>query len=185
MGESADQIREELDLKREDAAQKIEQLENHVNQTAENVKQSVDLRHQIEQRPLTSLGVAFVGGFILGGVLGGDDEDHRQDYRPNGDSQPYRYQGQQSRQGGGAMKSGLKKAVKDSGLESTLTNVAAAAMATASDRLKSTIDQSFPGFAGKYDHAQETEGGMAEKGRAAREESAQQQEPVGSMAGRA
>jgi ElaB/YqjD/DUF883 family membrane-anchored ribosome-binding protein len=179
MGESADQIRQELDQKRADASRKIEQLEDQVTHTAEEVKQNVqetvDLRHQIEQRPLIALGTAFVGGFLLGGILGGDDDKKRQGYYGYGNASSYQYQGndqgsRQQHQGesGGSISGGLKKAAKDSGLESTITNAAAAAMATASDRLKSTIDQSFPGFASKYDTAQETEGGFSEKGEAAR-----------------
>jgi len=105
MGQSADQIRREIDQSRVAAGEKIdvlqgqvqgtaqevkdsvqgttekvvEDLKGTVDETVESVRQSLDLRHQIEQRPLLSLGIALVGGFLVGGMTGnGGQQQHGQ-----------------------------------------------------------------------------------------------------------
>ena len=157
MGQTADQLRQEIEHKREDAAAKIDQLETRVQElpqmardtvdetmqkaketvtgTVESVKQSVqnvDLRQQIEQRPLAALGAALVGGFLLGGVLGGGkDGQHRGG----------------SRQGG--TRSGLRGAAKNAGLDDTLATMSGALLGMLGERLRSIVDESFPEFSEK------------------------------------
>lgn len=168
MGQSADQIRQEIDQHRSDAAQKIDDLETRVQDTAtqareqaqgmvedtiQTAKDSFDFRKQVEERPLVALGVAFVGGLMLGGVTGGGEE--QQSSSAQGGSQ----QGQKS---SGA----LRQAAQRSGLEDTIANAAAALLGSVTEQFKSTLDQNFPGFSSKMETAQNTRGGMAEKAQA-------------------
>ncbi|MDP9363699.1 MAG: hypothetical protein M3Q10_05645, partial [Chloroflexota bacterium] len=96
MGQTADQLRQEIEQKRGDAASKIDQIESRVQDTVgtvqelpqmaketvsdtvdqvktsvQNSVQNIDLSGQIQQRPLAALGAALAGGFLLGGVMGG------------------------------------------------------------------------------------------------------------------
>lgn len=144
MGPTADQLRQEIDQKREDAAGKIDQLETRVQETALSVKSEVeetaqkvkltfDLKHQVEQNPLMAVGVGLLGGFLLGGLMGGD--------------------GGGSRSPSGGMDSGLvgalRTAARDAGLEETLSTAATTLMGTFSDRIKGAVDQQVPGILDK------------------------------------
>lgn len=182
MGESPDQIREEIASKRQDAAGKIDQLSNQVQGTAEQLrdqatntaglmrnevkgavddtiataKENLDIRQQIEDRPLVALGVAFAGGILLGGMTGGG-KGH------SGGSQASSGQGQSS---GGRSGGLVQAAFKQSGLEETLSNASAALMGTVTEQLRTTLDRTFPGFGEKLQTAQAQDGGLAEKSRA-------------------
>lgn len=175
MGQSSDQIRQEIDQKRTDAATKIDtlkdqvqgnadqmrgQVEDTVDQvregvqgtvedTIETVKQNIDLKKQMEERPLVALGTALLGGFVLGGLMGSGG-------------------GQQSQSGGassGGASSGVRNAVKQSGLEDTISNAAAALMGNVTEQVKQTLDSNFPGFADKMSSAQQQPGTLSEKTR--------------------
>ena len=100
MGQTADQLRQEIEHKREDAAAKIDRIEakvqdlpnlakdtvmstvdqslNQARTTVEEkvgqMKEQADVRGQIDQRPLAALGVAFAGGYLLGKIFGGDKQ---------------------------------------------------------------------------------------------------------------
>ncbi len=148
MGQTADQLRQEIDQKRDDAGEKIDQIESRVQDTAqaakdtvtdtvEQVKQSIDIQKQIAERPLVALGAALVGGFVLGGLMGGgkDSQQHGG--------------GQYAGASPGGTRSGLRGAAKESGLEETLTSMMTALTGMLSERLRSTVDETFPGFAEK------------------------------------
>ncbi|MDQ3779527.1 MAG: hypothetical protein M3354_03120 [Chloroflexota bacterium] len=169
MGQSSDQIRQEIDQHRSDAAQKIDDLETRVQDTAtqardqakdmvedtiQTVKESVDLRKQVEERPLVALGVAFVGGLVLGGITGGGGGGQQSSSAQGGS--------QQSQGAGGT----LRGAAQRSGLEDTISNAAAALLGSVTEQFKSTLEQNFPGFTAKMDTAQDTKGGLAAKSRA-------------------
>lgn len=177
MGQSPGQIRDEIEQKRTDAASKIDQLQNQfessvndvrtqaqdmagdmrdqvkgaVDDTVDTVKQNLDVRQQIEERPLIALGVAFFGGFMLGSMSGGD---HHQSNQVN--------QSQNGRQQS-SMSTGIRSAIQQSGLDETLSNAAAALVGSMTDQLKGTLDRNFPGFAAKMNTAQREEGDFAEK----------------------
>jgi ElaB/YqjD/DUF883 family membrane-anchored ribosome-binding protein len=188
MGQSSDQIREEIDRTRDSAAGKIDQLQDQVRGTADEmrsqvqgtaqdvvdqvkgtvdhtidtVKENMDLKQQIEQRPLLALGAALVGGFVLGGMMGGggshQQAGHRREFSsgtPVGESA-----------GGAGAMGGIRSAVQRSGLEETISNAAAAFMGNMTEQLKGTLDQNFPGFADKMKTAQERSGSFADKTRA-------------------
>jgi ElaB/YqjD/DUF883 family membrane-anchored ribosome-binding protein len=187
MGQSSDQIRQEIDQHRDDAAGKIDQLKDQVQGTAddmrgqvqdtaeqvvdqvkgtvdhtiESVKQNMDFKQQIEERPLVALGAALVGGFLLGGMMGGDSgrsqSGSRQEYSsgtPVGESRS------------GGVTSGIRGAVQRSGLEDTISSAAAALMGSVTDQLKGTLDKNFPGFADKMDTAKDNSGSFSDKARA-------------------
>jgi ElaB/YqjD/DUF883 family membrane-anchored ribosome-binding protein len=147
MGQTADQLRQEIDQKRDAAGEKIDQIESRVQDTAqaakdtvtdtiEQVKQSVDIRQQIEERPLVALGAALVGGFVLGGLVGGDKGDQQ-------------HAGQYAGGSPGGSRSGLRNAAKESGLEETLSSMMTALTGMFGERIRSAVDESFPGFAEK------------------------------------
>jgi hypothetical protein len=165
MGESASQIAQELDQKRAEATQKIDQLEQQVAQTAEDIKETVDIRRQVEQRPLISLGAAFMGGIILGGLVGGDSGNQRGGGRGYDSYDGRSHNGSQGQ--GSSLIDGLRGAAKKTGLEDAINSAAAAMMANAGDRIKSTINQNYPGFSEKYQTASHAQGGVTEKTKAA------------------
>ena len=199
MGQSTDQIRREIDQSRDSAATRIDELQSQVEGTAqdlrdtvtgtteqvidqvkgtvddtvESVKENLDVRQQIEQRPLLSLGVAFVGGFVLGSITGKDDHDHSSSYRSYGYQQPesspspgYRPQSQQ----GGSLTQGIRTAVQKTGLEDTISSATAAMIGSVTEQMKTKLDQSFPGFAERMQTAQSSEGDFASKTRDAQEQ---------------
>ncbi len=185
MGQSADQLRQEIEQKREDAAQKIEQIESQVTDTVhqarttvdetvmkardtvegtvQKAKESVDLRRQVEEKPLLALGAALLGGFALGGMLGGDKGGHQSGSRSThieGSSRAYEASmGAQSQSG---LRGNIQQAAKSSGLEDMLANGTTALMNSLTERLKATLDETFPGFAEKLE--QQTRGSSSGTG---------------------
>lgn len=194
MGETADQLRREVDQKRDDAAQKIDQIETlvtettqqvkdqvkgSVDQTTQKVKDTFDFRRQVEERPLVALGAAVAGGFVLGGILGGGEQGGGRgggNFRYVEGQRVPSYQGnvvssQQSRQmqggGGGGLTSAIRNAAKSSGFDDTLNTMAAAFMGTLTERMRSSVDKNFPGVMEKFQQLQGTEGSFTEKAQAA------------------
>jgi hypothetical protein len=165
MGESADQLREEVERAREGASDKIDQIEAKVQDTAQQVKEQFDFRRQVEERPLVALGAALIGGFILGGMTGDDGDGGER--RVEGQHTPA-YGSQSHRQSSGIMH-GIKQAAKSSGFEETLTNMAAAFMGTATEKMKTAAEQNLPGFAQKFQSAQQAGGGFSTKAGAAQQ----------------
>jgi len=153
MGQTADQLRQEVDQKREDAADKIDQLQAKVEgaaqqaeETVEDAKQQVkdafDLRKQIEEKPLLALGAALAGGFVLGGILGGDEHDDRRYPRYDQQHGGQSYQ-QQSSPG---IMDNVRKAAKSTGLEDTLNTMVASFMGSIGERVRAIGEESFPGL---------------------------------------
>ncbi len=200
MGKSSDQLREEIDQQRADAGAKIDHLQHQVESqvdgareqvmdtaeqvrdeasamvtdTVDSMKQSIenfDFERHVQERPLASVGAALLGGFLLGAVLGGDDDHrrHQQSVSYNG--------GQGHDHGGGPDVSGMANAVrsaaKKSGLEDTISNAGAALMGSVTEQLKGMLDQSFPGFSEKLDTAQHKQGSFTDKSRATQREAQQ------------
>jgi len=159
------------------AEQVIDQVKGTVDDTVESMKQSFDLKKQVEERPLVSLGVALVGGFLLGGMTGGGGGGHQQRQQYGGyyagGQHEGGYQSGEARQysshqqSGGAGASGIRSAFQKTGIEDTISNAAAALLGSVTDQLKSTLDQNFPGFADKMNTAQDSSGEFADKTREA------------------
>lgn len=190
MGQSTDQIRQEIDMNRQNAADKIDQIQSQIENTAdqlrsgvqdsaqqvrdqvkgtiddtvETMKQSMDMRQQIEERPLVALGAALVGGFVLGGLMGGDDHERpRGEYTRHDGNGRDRYPS--SSQQGGSLGHTIRSAMQKTGLDDTISNAAAALIGSVTDQVRETIDRNFPGFSDKMQTAQHSPGGFAEKTR--------------------
>jgi len=142
MGETTGELRQAVDNKRDDAAQKIDKIEQKVGETTQQVKESLDWRRQVDEKPLMALGAAFVGGFVLGGVMGGDD-DHQK-------SSPH-WQTSKNRGGlGGA----IRNAAKSSGFEDSLSEMATGLFGSLSTRMKQVAGDTLPGIADKAQSGQ-------------------------------
>jgi ElaB/YqjD/DUF883 family membrane-anchored ribosome-binding protein len=152
MGETTDQLRQQVEQKREDASQKIDQIEQQVmnkaqdieskvSDTAQQVKAQMDWRHQVEERPLMAVGAALVGGMLLGGIVGkGNDHQSTQQIA-----------GKQASHGGGVTDT-VRKAAKDSGLDNAVENFANAAFGMIGERMREMTDRTFPGMLDKVQH---------------------------------
>jgi len=156
MGETADQIRRQVDQKRDDASQKIDQIEQKVmgtaqqiegkvTETADQVKSQMNWRYQVEEHPLMSVGVAMVGGMMLGNMMGKDDHQYR--------SSPDVHVSQQSMHQGGGMGESIRKAARNSGLDNTVQNFASAAFGMIGERMREMTERTFPGMLDKVQTA--------------------------------
>jgi ElaB/YqjD/DUF883 family membrane-anchored ribosome-binding protein len=202
MGKSSDQLREEIDQQRDDAGAKIDRLQRQVEgqiedtreqvvdtaeqvrdeakamvtDTVDSVKETVenlDIERHVQERPLVSVGAALVGGFLLGAVLGGDDDHHR---HSGGYSAAGSMSGQGHDHGGpdmSGMMHGIRSAAKKSGLEDTVSNAAAAMMGSVTEQIKDMLDRGFPGFSEKLDTAEHQQGSFTDKTRATQREAQQ------------
>ena len=175
MGQSADQLREEIDQKRQDAAQKIDAIETRVTETVEQARDTVtetvqmakdtvegiptkvkdtmtetvqtakeqfDLKRQVAERPLAAVGAAVAAGFLLGRMGGGGGGSSR----GTGFSA---YDGAAGGAAAGGMMGMVRDAAQRSGLDETLNRAATELMETVTERVRSTLGQSFPGLADK------------------------------------
>jgi ElaB/YqjD/DUF883 family membrane-anchored ribosome-binding protein len=204
MGQSSDELRQEIDQKRSEAAEKIDRIQaqaqdtstqirdqiregsEQVQDTAQHIREqvqgtvedsvetakhaieNVDLHQQVQQRPLMSVGAAFIGGMVLGKIMsgGGDSHDHgngNHSYTPPGTTG---YSSSPASSSGGISHS-LRNAIEKSGLEETISNAAAALIGNAGEQLRATLDNSFPGFADKLQAVQHSDGSIVDKAKAA------------------
>jgi hypothetical protein len=177
MGQTADQLRQELDHKRHELTRDIDHIEG-------KVKETLDINRYVEQNPLLAAGLAVAGGFLLGSMMGGGKhkDEHRFErgtyptaayyaggYTPTGSGyiQDGAYGGSQFEQhhpgSGSGIISGVTSGVKESfrrgsggsTIEDTLSNMTAALTAIMVEKAKEMLDRNLPGFAEKYDQAQQ------------------------------
>lgn len=150
MGQTADQLRQEVDQARDAATQKIEDIEEKVANAAEQVKEQFDWRHQVDDHPLTAVGVALVGGMVLGGLTGGGDHrDH--DGSSSSYSSGVRYQSVQHDESHGGMVESIRNAAKSSGFDDAIHHVADVALGTLGERIRAFADQTLSGSSSKRD----------------------------------
>ncbi len=71
MGQTASQIENHIENKREDLGSNLRELEN-------KVKSVTDWHHQFKSHPLVFLGVAFGGGAVVASMVGGRTPHRRQ-----------------------------------------------------------------------------------------------------------
>jgi ElaB/YqjD/DUF883 family membrane-anchored ribosome-binding protein len=165
MGETADQLRRQVDQKRDDASQKIDQIEQKVmgkaqqieekvTDTADQVKTQMNWRYQVEEHPLVSVGAAMVGGMVLGRMMGKDDGHHRSS------SDTHVTQHDTNR---GGITYSIKKAARTSGLDDSVQNFASAAMGMVGERMRDMTERTFPGMLDKVQSAADR---VSEAGRA-------------------
>jgi len=169
VGKSASQIDQELEQTLSDATEKIEKIEQQVTQSAESVKESLDWRHQVEQRPLMALGTAFLGGLMLGEMTNGDQHKApRYSYNGNGASGSAYGTKEHSSQGG--MTGAVRHAAQASGADDAISSAAAALLSTVGQRIKDVIDETYPGFLERYERSKTASGGVSERIKAASDE---------------
>jgi hypothetical protein len=143
MGETTGELRQAVDNKRDDAAQKIDQIEQKVGETTQQVKESLDWRRQVDEKPLMAVGAAFIGGMLLGGVTGGDDGNQK--------SSSEHWQSRKNPSGlGGA----IRNAAKKSGFEDSLNDMATGLFGSLSSRMKEITGDKFPSLADKAQSGQ-------------------------------
>jgi hypothetical protein len=80
MDPRTESIKQEVEETLEDMAAKMEQIEERVvgtaRETVEHVKEKLDVRHMVAERPWTMLGVSVAAGLVVGSIRrGGRDED--------------------------------------------------------------------------------------------------------------
>ncbi|MEJ7837578.1 MAG: hypothetical protein WKF81_02120 [Thermomicrobiales bacterium] len=195
MGQSPDQIRQEIDQKRADAAQKIDQIQSQVQDTSEQLKTQVnDTTAQVQET------VQHVREQVQGTVEDSvetakqaieniDFQKYIQDYpliaagaaffggivlgkvmsggdNGGGGQQYQQSSGNYSQQSSG-VGNGMRSAIQKSGLDDTISNAAAALMGQVTDQVKTTLDRSFPGFSDKLQTAQKSDGSIMDKAKAA------------------
>lgn len=200
MGQSSDELRQEIDMRRHDAERKINDLQQTVQGTADDLKsqardtvdevrgqvqgtvdqvrgqvqstvedtmrtvtENVDIERFVQERPLVSLGAALIGGFVLGGLIGdGDDSSSSRAHGSTGETGGV---STHSGSGGSSLGHSVRKMIRETGLEDTFSNAAAAMMGSFTEQLKQTMDRNMPGFATKMDQAKYTEGSVMDKTR--------------------
>jgi hypothetical protein len=165
VGQTADQIKDEIEHQREQLGSNLQQLES-------KVKDTVDWRSQFEQRPMAGIGLAFGAGFLLSIMMpSGDDKsnsrssDYRYDmanYRVQDDS--YRSQASyQPSQAVGFQSSGQSyqqkpKSPEMNEISETVENIRGAVMGLAATRLRSFLAEAVPGFQDEYEQARTKRG---------------------------
>lgn len=173
MGETADQIRNEIDSQREQLGENLQQLE-------QKVKQTVDWRTQFEQKPLLGLGVAFGAGLLLSALApggGGGQKTQSGDSSYAGGSQHQPYSSSYSGSYGQSVQSShlrsgssytpqfssgdqqqrqvKKRAPEMSEISETLDNIKGALLGIGASRLRTFLAEAVPGFQNEYEQARQ------------------------------
>jgi hypothetical protein len=165
MAQSTEEIRRELDAKRDALTRDVERLETKVRST-------FDLSHQIEERPLLSVGLAMLGGFIIGRMGGGGPAEaerppatYSQGHFTSGmgvytgpawSGQSHQFQPEASGPGfvdhvKAGVQESFRRGTQGGSLESVVTNISAALTALLVDKAKEMLDDNLPGFASRYE----------------------------------
>ncbi|HEV2527046.1 MAG TPA: hypothetical protein VGT61_01130 [Thermomicrobiales bacterium] len=152
MGESASQIRQELDQYRDSAAERLAEIEDRVGnvtdearhvvedvqtqvqtqvkETTEQIRQTFDIKHQMSENPLVAVGAGLLAGFILGGGLSG-----------GGGSRSYQG-GYRSQSGIGAhLNRTVRESARSSGLNDTLSAAGSALSKQLMGSVRANVDQ--------------------------------------------
>lgn len=158
MGETADQIKQQIDEQREQLGTNLQQLET-------KVKETVDWRTQFEQRPMAGVGLAFGAGFLLSVLMpSGDSSSSSSSY----DSSNYRVQDESygnqpsyaaaSYQPTQSYKPSKPKSPEMNEISETVENIRGAVMGLAATRLRSFLAEAVPGFQDEYEQARTKRG---------------------------
>lgn len=143
MGPTASQIREELDQHRDDAADRLAELENRVGsmtdqartqveETTQEIRQTFDLRYQLRENPLIAVGGGVLLGFLLGGGLSGG----------GGGGSHHGPSGHRSSSVSGHLQASLMQSAKSSGLSDTISAAGSALLSDVTKTIKGAVGQS-------------------------------------------
>jgi hypothetical protein len=125
MGTTANQIENHIERTRENLGSNIQELE-------EKVRSVTDWRHHYQENPLTMIGLAFGGGVLIAGMIGGRKKR--------------RYSVQD-----GDRHSVISDRQKDKALE-TWDNIKGALIGVAASRFKEFVGDVVPGFNEQLQH---------------------------------
>jgi len=163
MGQTADQIKQEIDQQREMLGSNLQQLQT-------KVKETVDWRTQFEQRPMAGVGLAFGAGFLLSVLMpsGGDSksssssrydssnyrvQDESYQYQPSYAAASYQPSSQSSQSSQSKPKTPEMNEITE-----TIENIRGAVMGLAATRLRSFLAEAVPGFQDEYEQARTKRG---------------------------
>lgn len=174
MGQTADELKNQIEHQRQELGDNLQQLE-------EKVRSTVDWRTQFESKPWAGVGVAFAGGFLLSMLMpsgggsssssGGGSANKMQssnymaNYRVTDDSQRWGQMGSSGTassgssmgftSGGSQQKSSSPEM---SEITETLENIRGAVMGLAATRLRGFLAEAVPGFEEEYEQARSRRG---------------------------
>lgn len=173
MGQTADQLKSQIEDQRQELGDNLQQLE-------EKVRSTVDWRTQFEQKPWAGVGVAFAGGFLLSMLMpsgGGSSSsggsksqssNYMANYRVTDDSQRWGQMGASGTTSSGSsmgFTSGSSGGSKQkssspemSEITETLENIRGAVMGMAATRLRGFLAEAVPGFEDEYEQARTRRG---------------------------
>jgi hypothetical protein len=125
MGEKAERIERHIEQQRSEVRDNMLELKH-------KVRRSVDWRAQVDERPLTMVGLAFGGGFLLSAFLSA--RSSRPDFR--------------------SMSSADYRAPQESSHGGTWEILRGAVIGLAATRLKEIVEELIPGFQEEYRKAE-------------------------------
>jgi len=133
MGETANQIRREIEEQREDLGENLQQLEHKVKRTA-------DWRAQFDERPLTMIGVAFGGGLLLSSLAGGGKgKDHQDGHRSS-----------EAMMAHSSTRPSETRSPERNEMTETIDNIRGALLGLAAREIRSFMATALPGFEQEY-----------------------------------
>ena len=147
MDQRPDNIRQDVDSIRDSMTDKMMQLEDRIKGTVEDtttaVKQTLDVKYQVGQRPWSALGVAMLAGYALG-TMGdsGPRYDQHRDYRREGERPT-------SPTSATSQEPGIVDQLM-SQFSGEIELVKAAAMASVVDMVRGVIRQNLPGLSEEH-----------------------------------
>jgi hypothetical protein len=138
MGQTASQIENHIEDKRETLGQNLRELEY-------KVKSAADWRHQFEQHPGAFLGAAFGGGLLLAAAFGRSSGGRHRHYN-------YSFPGSAATPGESSRVARTPRVTSPAmdGAIRTWENVKGAMIGVAAARLKDYVDGVIPGFSAHY-----------------------------------
>jgi hypothetical protein len=158
VGQTADQIRDEIDNQRQELGDNLQELER-------KVKETVDWRAQFEQKPMLGLGIAFGAGLLLSVLTPSGDDKRSQARQPsNADSayMPYApysgegYAGQRREEQpsyAASSQQPRQRSPEMNEISETLDNIKGALLGLGATRLRSFLAEAVPGFHQEYEQA--------------------------------
>jgi len=124
MGEKADRIEQHIEQQRHEFGDNVMELK-------QKVRRSFDWRSQVDERPLTMVGLAFGGGMVLSALLDGR----------RGSSMP-------------SLSSDAHRAYQSGNHGSTWEVLRGAVVGLAANKLKEVVEELLPGFQEEYRKAE-------------------------------
>jgi hypothetical protein len=156
MGETAEQIRDEIDTQRQVLGDNLHQLEA-------KVKDTMDWRARFEQHPMMGVGAAFASGFLLSVLMPGGGSDSKSksyaydqsNYRVRDESTTWQGSGGYSESTDFTQK---QRSPEMNEISETVENIRGAVMGLAATRLRSFLAEAVPGFEQEYEEARRKRG---------------------------